>query len=727
MKYLVLGLVAACSSPHHASPDAGGHVGDALIDASVDAPVSDDLDGDGVPNGVDDCPTVYDPAQVDPDHDGVGWACDSLEHFDIAAHSPTVFPGKLVGQTFALHVVSFDGQGNHTDIAAQIDLSGFGVGRTDSTLAADAWLSDSQVTGPCITGDQRVWWSRRDHLETGTRDTVTGQFSPLAAQTIATCSETNGATSLFGLTDSNAPAAQVIPTTFAVPVGATLPVLASAPLGFSAQGQPGVRVTTAPPIITLTAETGVATSSLVKENPGDLATTDVIVDGAPATDLDEVVPLDVPLGYETAPVASYCVRRGANVYHAGIAQSATTWTSLPFSACPTASTLLAGSKATFLRGTHAAGTTTIARIVDGQATTVFDNEPGDALSAAYAGGDDLQTVMVHEGTTTKVWAVASSSVLIASTPTDASTSTYRDTAHVLEIVPTTGGMGDLVLVRYRAATGREQFTIQTGVPTYLTYKVVTTAEGGAIVGGSGQVFALGRTSTAVTLLGAAALDFGAARGDTTVVFARTTTSTFQSRIYAYDELGGTPRITALTANIDANVPFVLDPYVGAPTDWFTYGVVCSYGHIVYSGTVPALQSAANCQAAGRVVGRTTAGIPVFISTGLVALLKPTGPETVMHFNGLVPIIPIFDFKRATPPVIGWYGAYADPTILNGFTSCLASHPDHCWRHHSSSISQVAADADTDTFSIMTFGDLNNGQYRVEIIRAIDGGVATQPL
>lgn len=42
-------------------------------------PPSLDIDGDGVPNGVDDCPAVPDPAQLDLDDDGLGNACDELD------------------------------------------------------------------------------------------------------------------------------------------------------------------------------------------------------------------------------------------------------------------------------------------------------------------------------------------------------------------------------------------------------------------------------------------------------------------------------------------------------------------------------------------------------------------------------------------------------------------------------------------------------------------------
>ncbi len=36
-----------------------------------------DGDGDGVPNASDNCPTAWNPCQVDHDGDGIGTACDT--------------------------------------------------------------------------------------------------------------------------------------------------------------------------------------------------------------------------------------------------------------------------------------------------------------------------------------------------------------------------------------------------------------------------------------------------------------------------------------------------------------------------------------------------------------------------------------------------------------------------------------------------------------------------
>src|SRR6185369_3251444 len=68
-----------------------------------------DIDGDGVPDAVDNCPNVANPSQVDSDGDGVGDACDSFPTCAIrTSNSPPVAnPGGsytvVIGQSVTLN------------------------------------------------------------------------------------------------------------------------------------------------------------------------------------------------------------------------------------------------------------------------------------------------------------------------------------------------------------------------------------------------------------------------------------------------------------------------------------------------------------------------------------------------------------------------------------------------------------------------------------------------
>jgi len=51
---------------------------------------SDDSDGDGIPDDVDNCPTVYNPGQEDGNNSGVGDACDCCENMGDFDHNARI-------------------------------------------------------------------------------------------------------------------------------------------------------------------------------------------------------------------------------------------------------------------------------------------------------------------------------------------------------------------------------------------------------------------------------------------------------------------------------------------------------------------------------------------------------------------------------------------------------------------------------------------------------------
>jgi hypothetical protein len=76
-------------------PDSGGAFDAGALERNAvsctEAVAPPDTDGDGVPDSIDDCPTVPDPAQLDADVDGVGDACDSC----LGLANPRVTPDPV--------------------------------------------------------------------------------------------------------------------------------------------------------------------------------------------------------------------------------------------------------------------------------------------------------------------------------------------------------------------------------------------------------------------------------------------------------------------------------------------------------------------------------------------------------------------------------------------------------------------------------------------------------
>jgi hypothetical protein len=69
-------LDPTCPSGSRYDASAGG----GLTQMCVPAPPVSDMDNDGVPDGVDNCPTVMNADQADEDKDGIGDVCDNCPH-----------------------------------------------------------------------------------------------------------------------------------------------------------------------------------------------------------------------------------------------------------------------------------------------------------------------------------------------------------------------------------------------------------------------------------------------------------------------------------------------------------------------------------------------------------------------------------------------------------------------------------------------------------------------
>ena len=59
----------------------------------------EDADGDGIPDEIDNCPTVYNPGQEDGDNSGVGDACDCCEMKGDFDHNGRVDVADVVAWT----------------------------------------------------------------------------------------------------------------------------------------------------------------------------------------------------------------------------------------------------------------------------------------------------------------------------------------------------------------------------------------------------------------------------------------------------------------------------------------------------------------------------------------------------------------------------------------------------------------------------------------------------
>jgi hypothetical protein len=114
-----------------ASPVGPDESGDAVPRVLLFTPATD-LDGDGVPNGADNCPFVYQLDQADADGDGLGDACDPIDDRDVDGDG---VPNELDNCPFVANSAQLDsdgdGLGDVCDPFDDRDLDGDGVHNAD--------------------------------------------------------------------------------------------------------------------------------------------------------------------------------------------------------------------------------------------------------------------------------------------------------------------------------------------------------------------------------------------------------------------------------------------------------------------------------------------------------------------------------------------------------------------------------------------------------------------
>lgn len=111
-----------------------------------------DLDGDGVPNGLDNCPEGWNPNQVDLDGDGIGAACDEAVWGTLEDEALIAEVDALVAATYAPPAPLY--QDARAQMFTQIDLHG---GVVECVYTGWTWTSDGGEPNHTIMNTEHTW------------------------------------------------------------------------------------------------------------------------------------------------------------------------------------------------------------------------------------------------------------------------------------------------------------------------------------------------------------------------------------------------------------------------------------------------------------------------------------------------------------------------------------------------------------------------------------------
>jgi len=629
------------------------------------------------------------------------------------------------GNTYA-SLVTFDcaSSGACSRSVVAVNPQGKSLSTSTSGLPQDAWVSSS-LRGPYVSRDEELFWSHtQTPFDTGRLDLASGEYSVKANAFIYNYYPQSNV-ALFALR----PSSSGLATEIAAPTGTELQPLASLPDGMQDTNGAWPFPVSLGSLVIYQSRTSVGSSytySLHAYTVGSSTVSDVMIDGASATSLDELLRLP-PYGNELV----YCLRRGSTMWIAWIDAISTRSAVVPFESCNYVHTYSYGTASVIWGYNPAASTVGAVFVRSGSVFPIF-SEPGNA-SGPQAFGTSLPafTFTTPPSSNRRVWILTPSNTVVqlGIGLVNAVAETYGDTVIVAGIQPGTNGFGQLTVDRYRVGAGIDRVAVASNVVASAEPQVIVSAQGGGIINYYTSVWALPAAASSATALDLFGPVGGRARGSQTLIVARKPGPT-EPALYAYDEVNSAPRLTQLSSQQSNLYAAYLDPSGGGESVWFSYSstaTTCGLARIVTGlNGVPALDS---LPCSGFLWSSSYYGpdlddnnVVVVADAGMerVYVLAASGAREVARGHSIRPI------ESYENRLLGWVGTDA----LGGF-ACMSKHPDWCWR-------LPAATTTRDRFVSVAFSG-SDGSFvaqrltqtgstlSIDILRTINAGERLQPL
>lgn len=718
-------LTLGCSGGS-AKGDAGSHG-----DGDSDAICAADRDGDGHCDDRDVCPDVADPAQHDLDQDGTGWACDPVESVTFAPTYVSNLSGS-VSSTRAAAFVTNACIGMPCDYMLFATASdGLLLASSQSTDPADAWAHALEFSGPLVTGDGQILFSRRhtaSEVDTVAVDPATKQVEVRSTAMInGVLRDSLGAPILVSLVRPYVPAQLVEPR-----AGDRLDVIAAATGQWfitDSQDFLDTYATEANPFVANKQPTSSAPFTLQTFAPGSNALADL---DPPVTAATSVRRIDVGRG------ARWCVTAGGSSWYYEPTSTGVRVVPLPFWHCGSldirefpGATLFIGAGL----DTNGDGTYGLSAALErgGTVHDVIVDEPTAWHRVRTFGHDAVVVVFdrYQEQQPSKAWVIWPDNTveLLADDLAAMDVSVANSTVHIIGVQSGGTTRGPLIVRRFKHGQPAQTVQLSENTSTLSENRIVTSAEGAAIASSDfgGWISPAGQlafpTSPTLTLKRLR----GGVRGNQTVVFTGVlpegVSGYTQGDVFAYDEVDGQPRMTMLASGITSFDAVLFDPNPRELSEYFVFGPypTCTIARIQDGGNAPPTLQSYGCGLdihSFRLVGKSREGETVVSQgEGLLLGVSSTGVRTM---TGGGPLVPILDRTENPATLVGWVSVGSSRTLV-----CIDEQPLRCWSAPANSRvldTRIERTGGQLAISVLLF-DTSPTASRFTVVRSIGSGDA----